>query len=1060
MPTPEDIEFAKRVVREGTISQERAKRLLYELKQMETRGQGKSLEQYMAELGLIQDIKAPLDIVGGAEATLILPGLKEGAEDKAEPAPEIPLDIGNEPTVMEEVNTGSELEQLDFSEEGSPPALEFAEPEKEPASPAEDEDIPLLDLFDQKDEEAEMASEEAVELDGQEAPEPAVALEAGQPDEAADVASTEHVEEVAETEKEPPVPPPAPAPPSTPQEQDPLIGQVIGGYKVASKLGQGGMGAVYLAQDTKLSREIALKVLPESVVGDNQRLVERFLREARAASRIQHKNIVQVYGMGKDDGLHWIAMEVVRGGSVSGLIRSQQEISVETCLRIIRETAEGLYAAEQKNVIHRDIKPSNILLDEEGHPKIADFGLAKSLGVDSDLTYSGQVLGTPHFMSPEQCEGETVDSRADIYSLGATFYYLVTGRYPFIGETALSVMLKHKTEPIVPPEELHEGLPKNVSAIIHKMMAKDINDRYQSFKEVIEDIDRALAGKEIVHAKAAPAKPPTKRRPERMRALLSVVRGKSKGRTHRLEEGSVVTIGRDSTKSDFHILDAMISRIHCVVRATGSKFVVSDFGSANGTSVNGERVKSQELHSGDRIQIGKTELLFRLIPRANDAIQLANLAVEENMLSQEDAEQYVDELAKAEASGEQLGMGDIMLQKGALNPDQVDSLRKKLDDRIKVLIVKERVEVPVAVPAEEAKPVPMSQAKTKQADAAEVEQAEAAEASQGTASGTGSQAGRPPVRAKLGLFEGLTFCDKCGEYIAEDDIEAGKVRRVENSYFCPQCVQENPRLGERVGDYQLWELLGRGRIGETYKASSLASQRVVALKMIEKELAIAPDFIARLEQAVKAAQRLQHPQVARALGFEKRENVYLLTTEYVGERSLRDLLLRRVPSAAKKGKGIELARAVEIAKQVAGAIGFASDKKVPHGELGPEKILLGAKGLVKLADIGLRTRDLLANLTPPRKPDEVMGFLDYLAPEVRESPDAISFLSDQWALGGVLYTMLTAKRFSTRVAGDGMVEAATEIPESILAVLMTMTAENPRDRFKSPKHLIREFDRL
>ncbi|MCZ6602886.1 MAG: protein kinase, partial [Planctomycetota bacterium] len=260
-----------------------------------------------------------------------------------------------------------------------------------------------------------------------------------------------------------------------------MIGTTIGGCKITKKLGEGGMGAVYKGEHETLRRESAIKILP-AAYANNPTLVARFFREARAAGKIRHPNIVEVYNVGQDAGLHFIEMEYVKGKSVKQMMddgdlkKEDGTINLDECIRIMKDTAIGLVAAHTADVIHRDIKPDNIMVNLEGRVKIADFGLARSVeGESMDLTKTGQIMGTPTYISPEQADAAKTDQRTDIYSLGATFYHLVTDEKPFTGDSPMVILLKHINEEPTPPDQYNPDLAPSLVSIIDKMMAKRLD---------------------------------------------------------------------------------------------------------------------------------------------------------------------------------------------------------------------------------------------------------------------------------------------------------------------------------------------------------------------------------------------------------------------------------------------------------------------------------------------------------------------------------------------------------------------------------------------------------
>ncbi len=271
--------------------------------------------------------------------------------------------------------------------------------------------------------------------------------------------------------------------------------QPIEGYELIRKLGEGGMGAVYLARQLSMDREVALKILRRSLAR-NSSFVERFVREARLAGRLDHENIVRALDVGQSGDYHFLAMEYVEGRNLSVVLREKGQLEEREALEVTLQVARALEYAHSREVIHRDVKPENVLLTPEGTAKLTDMGLAKQTGAESHLTQTGSMVGTPHYVSPEQARGDPdVDIRGDIYSLGATLYRLVTGQTPFQGSTAAVVMTKHLTEEPAPPREINANVSLSTSRVIYKAMAKNRESRYQVPSEMISDIKAVLAGR-------------------------------------------------------------------------------------------------------------------------------------------------------------------------------------------------------------------------------------------------------------------------------------------------------------------------------------------------------------------------------------------------------------------------------------------------------------------------------------------------------------------------------------------------------------------------------------
>jgi serine/threonine protein kinase/tetratricopeptide (TPR) repeat protein len=264
-----------------------------------------------------------------------------------------------------------------------------------------------------------------------------------------------------------------------------MIGRTISHYRVFEKVGQGGMGEVYLAEDTKLNRKVALKFLPLQYVSD-QDLKIRFKREAQAAAALNHPNIITIHEVGEDEGRPYMAMEYVGGGSLKDLIGADK-MSVAQVTHLAAQISEGLTRAHQSGIVHRDIKPQNILIDADGRPRICDFGLAK-LRREVMLTQTGTTLGTIAYMSPEQARGEQVDHRADIWSLGVVIYEMLTGQRPFKGDhdqAVIYAILNNQPESI---SGIRPDAPDVLVRIIDKAMAKSPDERYQNVAEMVSEL--------------------------------------------------------------------------------------------------------------------------------------------------------------------------------------------------------------------------------------------------------------------------------------------------------------------------------------------------------------------------------------------------------------------------------------------------------------------------------------------------------------------------------------------------------------------------------------------
>ena len=272
----------------------------------------------------------------------------------------------------------------------------------------------------------------------------------------------------------------------------------VGHYELLLKIGEGGMGAVYKARDTRNGQIVALKILPRSKASDEV-FLKRFELEARAAFELNHPNIVRGFDVGHADGYHFLVMEFVQGYDVCALLEQHGRLSEAETLNIVEQMAKALDHIASEHLVHRDIKPENILVTAENVAKLTDMGLTvadATHGRRKRLTEAGIAMGTPFYLSPEQIKGEgEIDIRSDIYALGATTYEMITGRPPFDGETPALVMMKHLNEQVPSPHDLDRTVSIHFCHLLERMMAKDPFHRYQSPYELLQDVRRVMKGK-------------------------------------------------------------------------------------------------------------------------------------------------------------------------------------------------------------------------------------------------------------------------------------------------------------------------------------------------------------------------------------------------------------------------------------------------------------------------------------------------------------------------------------------------------------------------------------
>ena len=285
--------------------------------------------------------------------------------------------------------------------------------------------------------------------------------------------------------------------------------QLIGRYEIVSELGRGGMGVVFKAWEESLQRFVAIKMLGDQLT-DDESLVTRFLREARAVADLNHPNVVQVFTVDTHDGRPYFAMEYVEGESLTELIRTSRRVDPKRAVRLLKEVATGLGAAHDKGVVHRDIKPDNIMLTKHGGVKVVDFGVAKVEDPNTKLTATGIAVGTPNYVSPEVCLGLEIDKRSDLFSLGVVFYEMLTGDTPFNADSPLEMLTKVAHAEIPDITAINPKIDASVRLILHHLLEKRAENRYQDARELVRDIDSYINGNNPTYAMEAREKPTMK----------------------------------------------------------------------------------------------------------------------------------------------------------------------------------------------------------------------------------------------------------------------------------------------------------------------------------------------------------------------------------------------------------------------------------------------------------------------------------------------------------------------------------------------------------------------
>lgn len=275
-------------------------------------------------------------------------------------------------------------------------------------------------------------------------------------------------------------------------ENSSLVGTNISGCEILNKVAEGGMGAVYKARHKALNRIVCVKILSPSLAND-KKAVELFLTEARAIAELDHPNIVNVYNVGKEKGYYFIVMSYIEGQTLSMMLKKNKVLPIGLLLDLFEGVLLGLNAAHEKGIIHRDIKPSNIIITPQGQAKLLDFGIAKKVDKEKGSTKTTELAGTAYFIAPEQALGREIDIRADLYSIGASLYYVVTGHFPYNGKNTMEIIQKHINDPVPDPAKIRKDIPGWLSLAIQKLMSKNPDNRFQTAKETYDHFKKMRA---------------------------------------------------------------------------------------------------------------------------------------------------------------------------------------------------------------------------------------------------------------------------------------------------------------------------------------------------------------------------------------------------------------------------------------------------------------------------------------------------------------------------------------------------------------------------------------
>ncbi|HOX39664.1 MAG TPA: protein kinase [Candidatus Brocadiia bacterium] len=818
----------------------------------------------------------------------------------------------------------------------------------------------------------------------------------------------------AETEEEPPKPS--------------LSGPArdLGRYKIGRVLRKGVFGSIHEGLDTQSNQPVNIEIFKIADISWTAIVLETLFAEALSATATGHRSVLKVLDTNAKGEEGFIVTEAFEGKPLDEWVEINGAISPENMVGFLYKTLSALAAAERKNVIHYDLQPRHILIAPDYSVKVANLGLVQPRRLDGPILESGMTpLIRAMFTAPEVCEGGPMNGCSSVYALGVTSYFAATGRYPIASESPLSTALRQTTAQIVPPEERSKKIPEALSHIILKMLRRDPERRYKSFRQVIDDVELLQAKRNLAHARRSEFRP-SELGADELQPVFCIIKGRNRGVAFTIARGDDMTIGRDSNRSKLPILDGMVSRAHSQIRNENGKFTVMDMGSSNGTYLNGQQITmARTFHPGDRVRLGSTEVFFGYAPTSPDPYHMATLATRKGVVTTSQAEEAILHCGNSMARGEPASVSKLLNIAGRADDEKLTELFSAMDEQILVhdMIVREMRE---------------QQASLLQAEVTETVL-------------------HADTRIMRSLLDEFHFCESCGSVILAEHLEMGVAERVNNLPFCQACAIESTFLGQKVGDVTFVQTIGSGRLGFVYKGTGdeALGQSVLAAKVFHHRLLESEEFVARLRAAYDAAIQLNHPGIIRIYDLCEVGNTLALTMDYGDRFSLQVRLYSGLGEVKRQLQPLAIQDSMHIAHEIAKSLDYAHKQGVAHGELWPGKVYVSPRGIVKVGGFGMRADDILAGIA--QQTDSRMT--PYQAPE-RKKAHAPDEKMDQFSLGSILYTMLLGKLCNPQTAERDVLNEGVVLPKQLTTLLAAMLAADPASRLPGIQDCIAEMESL